>query len=175
MQSEYYLLYFTVYVFSCVSGNTFIPSKTCYIIHSCACSFGNGSVLDLSALVGNPRFTLDDPQVEYAYNPCTDFSMGECTNVSACQYLRYEDTYHILGDQESAAFVFDTDNEMVILTYYKQDTYGKIRTANIQLHCTTDMTDSFIYLGQHKQLYFKFRLSSRHCCPMQPRSAINWS
>ncbi|XP_059150011.1 uncharacterized protein LOC131936911 [Physella acuta] len=135
----------------------------------CTCVLHNGTVIDLSPLAkqGSPRWILRDPNFEFAYNPCYDFTYGGCANVSVCQYQAFSGVYYSLGTQRSASFLQD-DLGVAYLHYYSRDMRGYIRYTYIQLTCSDEADDSFTYLGEYYPGQYSFHLTSRHCCPKKP-------
>nr|KAI8737049.1 cation-dependent mannose-6-phosphate receptor [Biomphalaria glabrata] len=144
-----------------------LQDSTCTQLDSCSCTFGNGTLLDLSPLAfkSRPRFVLDGIQFQYLYNPCYNFTFGECENVSMCQYQNVAGNYFVLGTQDSAYFVTDTDDDhIVFLLYSHTDSYGFTRHTTVQLVCSNQTTDDFIFLGEHTLRTYVFMLVSPHCC-----------
>ncbi|KAH9491951.1 hypothetical protein Btru_026877 [Bulinus truncatus] len=140
---------------------------TCTQVDSCSCIFENGTRLDLSPLAGkvSPRFVLSGFQFDFLYNPCNSFTFGQCENVSVCQHQKVADNFYVLGTQDSAYFIYNTDDQTVLLLYSHTDQYGFQRHTTIQLVCSIETAyDDFIYLGEHSIRTYTFRLMSQHCC-----------
>ncbi|XP_052247007.1 uncharacterized protein LOC127855464 isoform X2 [Dreissena polymorpha] len=143
---------------------------TCNGNTPCLCSYENGQFLDFTSL-GNkddtPRFYNVSDKYEYAYswNPCYNFTEGNCSEVSVCKIesaIPY-DLYTPLGYQNSYEFVTNRSDNSVELVYQAGTGSGHIRLICVNGSTTT----SLIALGPPSQQShdFYFELRSPLCCP----------
>ncbi|CAH1786549.1 unnamed protein product [Owenia fusiformis] len=139
-------------------------------ISSCACQTDDG-IIDLSPLdtkdPSNPALKEQyDPNNKnhYSWNPCSGFSMGNCTDVASCQQDNHD---HIpLGTQDDAQFVTDPDLGLEIT--YSASWYDTIRTAHIQLLCDpTADSPTYDVQGETKSRNYMISVTSKYCCPQQ--------
>ncbi|GFO50440.1 cation-dependent mannose-6-phosphate receptor-like isoform x1 [Plakobranchus ocellatus] len=151
--------------------------KTCTKVNSCKCSFGDGTVIDLTPVGESGKAKFPDQWdtnfiAQYSYNPCQDFSEGTCSSVSVCQYTGSD--YYECGKQSSAAFVNDPNNPSVVnVVYSATGGDGVTRTSQVTLNCVESGPDSLDVLGESPSTpaFYLFQLNSVHCCPKKGSGA----
>jgi len=158
-------------------NTTKLPTGTCTKINSCSCAYGNGAVVDLSPLTGNPKWQdqpSSNPGSSFSYNPCASFTEGTCSNVSVCQKQGSSphENYYPCGTQESATFSDDPYNGLQIKYTQTDATSGILRTSVVSLKCIQSGPDVLQVNGELYTGYYQFTLSSVHCCPRSPTTTV---
>ncbi|XP_072029104.1 cation-dependent mannose-6-phosphate receptor-like [Amphiura filiformis] len=140
------------------------PECTMLTGSTCACVFPDGTKIDLSPLDGanKPAFDFKEPTVPddfmYAYNPCTPFSSGDCTNVAVCQRSKDLSHYYNIGNPSTAEFSGTGD-----AISYSGGEEG--RQTDVQLLCNKDAnTHKYVVDGQISDKHYKLQVTSCHAC-----------
>lgn len=136
----------------------------------CSCKSHKGTI-DLSPLAlddGAPKFkdvvgrSTGDV---FSYNPCYEFTEGDCKGVAVCEMHGAPPTFFDIGMQNTAAFT--TDQADIVSIKYSADTVNTMRTTVIILGCENETEGTLQIIGEVPvgSGNFYMHLRTKYACP----------